>query len=408
MIELRLLKVKSLEEGRELLIKNLEELGLKRTRRLSLEESLGLILAQDLVAKEDIPFFNRSSVDGFALKSINTTGASDSLPTMLKIVEDIPMGGVPSRALASGEASRLMTGGMLPEGADAMVMIEDTEIMGQDLLAVYKPARAYDHVVEIGEDCRKGDILFRRGSRIGPRLIAAAASLGYAELEVFKPLKVRIISTGDELISPGEELRAGKTRDVNSYALEALARELGLEVLGKTHVKDDRDSIERALSQEADLIFISGSSSQGDKDYLAGIISSMRPGLIFHGLAIKPGKPTILGSDGKKLFLGFPGHPVSSYFVFKAFFEEAIRQLYGMEARAYKGARLAHNMAASPGRSLYQACELVESQGELLARPIFGASGSLSVLARAQGYFVIEDKEEGVGAGDLVQVYPLD
>lgn len=407
-MELRLLKVKGLDEARTILGELIQEMGLVKTQELPLGQALGKVLAEDLVAREDIPSFARSSVDGFALRSASTTGASDSLPTLLELVEDIPMGGVPKKALGPGQASRLMTGGMLPQGADAMVMIEDTEIMGGDLLAIYKPARTSDHVIEVGEDTKKGEVLYRRGSPISPRLIAGAASLGYDKLQVYSPMKAIILSTGDELIDPGQELSPGKTRDVNSFTLEALLNNLGQEVVSMKRLKDDREAIGQALEAEADLIFVSGSSSQGDKDYLAEIIAQKDPGLIFHGLAIKPGKPTILGSDGKRIFLGLPGHPVSSFFVFKALFEEVVRKLYSMEEAPYRLARLAHNLAATPGRSLYQATELAKDREGYLARPIYGSSGSLSVLARAQGYFVIEDSEEGVVAGQEVKVYPLD
>lgn len=405
--KLRLLKVKSLKEGRGLLVELMRDLGLNKTEEVLLEDSLGRILAQEIVAREDIPSFNRSSVDGFALKSSNTQGASDSLPTVLTVIEDIAMGAVPTKVVGAGQASRLMTGGMLPEGADAMVMIENTEIMGE-LLAVYKPARAFDHVVEIGEDSPKGQLYFSPGTRVSPRVVASLASLGYDRVRVYRRPSLYIVSTGDELLDLGEELVPGKTRDVNGFSVEALAQDLGFEVLGKTRVADDRQELTEALAYEADFIMVSGSSSQGDRDYLASIVSKMEPGLLFHGLSIKPGKPTILASDGKKVILGLPGHPVSSFIVFMALVEEAFRDYYGMGDKLFVEARLSHNMAATPGRTLYQPAELDYKDGELWARPIFGASGSLSVLARAQGYFILEDREEGVVGQDLVQVYPLD
>lgn len=408
MMKLKLLKVKSLVQGRKLLVKLMQSLDFKKVQEISLEESLGYILAEDIIAQEDIPSFTRSTVDGFALKSSATMGASDGLPTILKIVEDIAMGEVPKKRLGLGEASKLMTGGMLPEGADAMIMVEETEIIGEDLLAVYKPARAYDHLVEIGEDCKKGDLVFFKGKKITPKVIASCASLGYERVKVYLPLKVRILSTGDELLSPGEEVLPGKTRDVNSYALDALCKNLGFRVLSKTHARDDKEEIIRALEEDTDLFLISGSSSQGEKDYLAEIIDQFDPGLIFHGLSIKPGKPTILGSNGKSIFLGLPGHPVSSYMVFKALIEESLRELYTLEEALFVQAYLAHNMAATPGRTTYQAVSLHQKDDLLWAKPIFGASGSLSVLAKAQGYFVLEDQEEGAIRKDRVKVYFLD
>lgn len=408
MMKLRLLKVKSLVQGRKLLVELMQSLDFKKVQEISLEESLGYILAEDIIAQEDIPSFTRSTVDGFALKSSATMGASDGLPTILKIVEDIAMGEVPKKRLGVGEASKLMTGGMLPEGADAMIMVEETEIIGEDLLAVYKPARAYDHLVEIGEDCKKGDLVFFKGKKITPKVIASCASLGYERVKVYLPLKVRILSTGDELLSPGEEVLPGKTRDVNSYALDALCKNLGFRVLSKTHARDDKEEISRALEEDTDLFLISGSSSQGEKDYLAEIIDKFNPGLIFHGLSIKPGKPTILGSNGKSIFLGLPGHPVSSYMVFKALIEESLREIYTLEEALFVQAYLAHNMAATPGRTTYQAVSLHQKDDLLWAKPIFGASGSLSVLAKAQGYFVLEDQEEGAIRKDRVKVYFLD
>lgn len=407
-MKLRLLKVKSLKEGRALLCEALDRLELKKTLQRTLGESLGYILAEDIRAREDIPGFNRSAVDGFALVAATTYGASEVLPTVLKIVEDIPMGEVPHKAISPGEASRVMTGGMLPEGADAVVMIEDTQILGEDLLAVYAPLSAYDHVVEIGEDCRKGELFFSKGRRITPKIMAGCASLGYEKIHVYAPLRVAILSTGDELLAPGEAPTPGKTRDVNRFALEGLCKALGMDVIQKTHVRDDKKKLREALASPADILLVSGSSSQGDKDYLAELIEELSPGLLFHGLAIKPGKPTILGSDGKKIILGLPGHPMSSYIVFKALLEEALRDFYGLEEKRYLPAFLSHNMAATPGRTSYQPVALEEKEGQLWAKPLFGSSGSLSVLARAQGYFILEDHEEGASRQDRIKVYPLD
>ena len=406
---LRLLKVKSVKEGILLFLDEMKKLQFKKTVELPLDRCLGYLLAEKIVAKEDLPPYHRSTVDGYAVVSRTTTGAGESIPTILRVVEEIEMGEIPTRSIAPGEASKIPTGAMLPEGADAVVMVEDTDRVGSDLLAIYKPLHHFENINAIGEDCRKGEEFFSPGKKISPKVIAGCASLGYGKLKVYKPLRVVIVSTGDELLPPDVEIPLGKTRDINSFSIEALCQSLSMDVLEKIHVSDSKEKLRQVLQREdVDLLLVSGSSSQGDKDYLAELLEEHRPGLLFHGLGIKPGKPTILGSDGKKIIIGLPGHPVSAIVVFKAFVEEGWRRLFSAESPWGLEAKISQNIPSDAGRRKIQLVKLETVHGEQYAYPVYGASGNVSALAKADGYFVIGEEKEGVRAEEKVKVFLLD
>lgn len=399
-----LLNVKSISESIEICRDAFESLNLKRVKCIKIEDSLDYILAEDIIAREDLPAFRRSTMDGFAVNSSSTTGASDSIPAILNLAEIIEIGQVPNKSINNNQASQIFTGGMLPEGANAVVPIEYAEFLGDSLVSVYKAVSNLQHVIEVGDDCQKGEIYFKKGEKISPAVVAACVSLGYSKVHVYDKLKVRIISTGDEILSPEENVPLGKTRDINSYSIYALCKKLGLQVVAKKHVKDDKDLILKELeADDIDILIISGSSSKGNKDFVPTLISNnFKPGLLIHGIAIKPGKPTSFSSDGKKIILGLPGHPVSAYTVFKTFFERGLNSYFDAREDFSFPANLSRNIASTPGSTKIQYVSLEKSGSQLIANPVFAASGNISLLKKADAYFMIGQDEEGKEQGETV------
>lgn len=403
-MDIDLLQVKSLQDSIDLCVETMGSLDFKREKEIKVEDALGYTLAQDILAKEDIPAFRRSTMDGFALCHKSVVGASSSIPTILDFQETIEMGQVPKKSLDANQGSQIFTGGMVPPGADAVVPIEYAEFITDQVIAVYKPVSFLENIIDLGDDAKKGDLFFRRGQRVTPQVIALCADLGYGKIRVFEKLKTRIISTGDEILPPEADIPLGKIRDVNSYSLEALAREAGLEVLEKKHVKDVKEDIERELkAQDVDLVLISGSSSKGKKDFVPRLVAeNFHPGLLVHGIAIKPGKPTSFSSDGKKIVLGLPGHAVSCYTVFKVFFQRALEEFYGSPRPLSFPAVLSRNVASSPGRAKVQFVHLETDGQNLLAQPVFAASGNISLFKKANAYFIISENEEGKEKGETL------
>lgn len=404
---MKLFTVYSVKEAIEKIVSSMSELGLDKRERLATEDALGRILAQDIVAPEDVPAFRRSTMDGYAVNSKATGGATEAIPSVLELVEKIPTGQVPGLAISASQASAISTGGMLPEGADGVVPVEYTEEISEDFVGIYQAISTLENVVEVGEDTKKGFLYFSKGTRVTPQVIASCMSLGIVEVEVYRKLTARTISTGDEIVPPHEALPLAKARDVNSYSIKAMLEKLGCEVVERKHVADQRDLLTYELTKkDVDLIVISGSSSKGEKDYVPTILEEdLDPGLHFQGISIKPGKPTSFATDDRKMVVGLPGHPVSAMAVFQSIFVEAYHQFYGMEDLVAIPCRIDQNVSATLGRSKIQFVRAQKTQEGWVCKPIFGASGNLSTLAKANGYFIIPAEHEGVNKDQIVDVY---
>ena len=395
---MRLLKVQSLDQSVETILQTMESLNLKRIENIPIDKALGKILAEDIIARENIPAFRRSTMDGYAVQSGSTNGATQTIPAILELVEEIEMGKQPRKKINASETSEIFTGGMLPEGADAVVPVENTEKIGGNFVSIYSPVTYLEHVVDIGEDTNQGEVYFRKGTIITPAVVAGTVSLGYLKVDAYAPLTARVLSTGDEILPPDSIIPPGMTRDVNSYSISSLCQDLGIKVIERKLLQDVKKIIRVELEKtDVDLIIISGSSSKGTKDFVPAIIEQeFNPGMLFHGIAIKPGKPTGFGTDGKKMILGLPGHPVSAVAVFLAVFAPAFRHYYGIQDSKKIPCSISQSMPATPGRTLIQLVSLEETVTGWVCHPIFGASGNLSTLAKADGYFVIDQHEEGV------------
>ena len=404
------LKVDTLKEATEKLHEAAKSF-LPKTVNVSLEDVLGKVLAQDVVSVENVPSFRRSTVDGYACVSKDTAAASESIPIFLTIKDEVQMGGIADVAITSGECVKIPTGGMLPQGADSVVMFEYCELFGTDSIAAYKGVGGGENVVQIGEDIKVGQVVLPRGKKIKAHDIGALAAIGVFNVNVFAPITLTIISTGDELALDDKELALGKVRDINSYSLAALAEEKGFVVVSKIVVKDEEEAFTAAIKNAmgcSDIIAISGSTSQGDKDMSAKIINRLaEPGVLTHGIAIKPGKPTILGHDSASntLFMGLPGHPVAAIMVFELMVEGLRRKLTSLPKKLPIPASLSINVPSSPGRVTLYACVLELSEGKYTATPLFGKSGLISILANATGYFLIDRDTEGLKQGEMVFVH---
>lgn len=403
--------VVTLDEANDIIGKNFSEYKFE-TELLDLIFATNRILAEDIISPINVPEFNRSTVDGYSIIVEDSHGSTESIPGMLNNIGEVRMGEKPKSDIVRGQAIYTPTGGMLPESATGVIMIENTELMDQETLLIYKPISKGENIIYKGDDIKKGDVALKKGRKLSPEAIGVLASLGVSKVRVYKKPKLYIISTGDEIIDIDEELTLGKVRDINSYALISMAENLGCQVVGRDIVKDNYDllksEVEKGLSL-ADMVLLSGGSSVGTRDYTDKVIASFGgKGVLIHGLAIKPGKPTIVGEGNGKLIIGLPGHPVSSIVVFKALVEEFIRKSLGItEIRPQVKATMETNFPSSPGKMTYHMVRLKVDNGGYIASPSFGKSGMISLLSQSQGYIVIEEHEEGINKGEERVVYLL-
>ena len=403
------LKVDSLEAAREKLLESAKS-GLISTEVLPCSKTLGRVAAQDVFSPEDIPAFARSTVDGYAVLSSDTAGAGESIPVFLDLVGQIDMGCQADITISSGQCVEVFTGGMLPGGADSVVMIEYTEEFGSQGIAISQSARYGENVAQPGEDMNVGKLIIKRGRRILPQDLGALAAAGICEISVYSPVRVSVISTGDELVPPNKTPLPGQIRDVNSYALSALAQKHGLLVVSTAILPDEQDSLERAVRtavSDSDIVVVSGGSSKGKKDMTRLVFDRLAaPGVYTHGIALKPGKPTILGYDSSSntLLMGLPGHPVSALMVFELLVGWLLRTLMGVQQPPGIPARVSSNLAASPGKLTCVPCHLTQDSDGYIAQPVLGKSGMISTLTQADGYFIIPRTDEGVRKGQKVLV----
>jgi len=414
----KLLTVDTIEQAREKLLNHAKSWLLK-TKTVSPNEALDCFLAEDIYASCDIPSFRRSTVDGYAVISNDTNGANETIPVFLKQAGSVQMGKEADFAVKSGECAYVPTGGMLPEGADAVVMIEYCEIAG-DVIAVYEPAASGMGTAETGEDFQKGKLLLKKGDFIRPQETGALCAAGITNISIFAPLTVSIFSTGDELVPPQDNPSPGQIRDINTSMLKALAVKNGYDVISTAVFPDDEARLETAAREAAsrcDIVIISGGSSQGEKDFTARIIGSIaRPGVFTHGLAVKPGKPAILGWDeeSKTLFAGLPGHPVSAMMIFTFLFSPLQMNLFNFNTQHSKlfnsfpvPAKISCNVPGSPGRAVCLPVALKPDNGFYIAEPVFGKAGMISTLTRADGYIIIDLNKEGLKKDEQALVFLL-
>jgi molybdopterin molybdotransferase len=400
--------------------------GRTGTETISTAEALGRITAADVTSPIDLPDFVRSTVDGFAVISKDTHGASGSIPCYLDLVGDIPIGALPEGAAASissGEAARVVTGGAVPKGADGVVMVEYTDTIDNSTLEVRRGITNLENIVLPGEDMKAGDVVVKEGAPLRPFDIGALTGVGITKIEVFRRPKVSIFSTGGEVVEPSETPRPGQIRDVNKYALSAGISEAGGVPLVMENVEDDPTALKEALKngiETSDMVVLSGGSSVGNMDFTLGAIAEMAelyksgsPGVVVHGISIKPGKPTIYGIVDDVPIFGLPGHPVGALIVFLLFTAPMIRMIGGVkESWSEEGgpfqveAVIDRSVSGAPGRDYYIPVRLSRSgDGDIpTATPLLGKSGMISILTGSAGLLCIPNMNEGVTAGEKVKV----
>lgn len=409
---MRLLKVDSISEARKKLLDAASAKALK-TEKVHFAKAMGRILAEDIKSEENIPGFRRSTVDGYAVRAADTGGVTESIPVFLDIIEAVEMGKAPTKEVGPGQATYVPTGGMVPEGADAMVMVEYCEAFDETSIAVYEPVSPGRNVVSIGEDIPEGRTFLCKGQYIRPQEAGVLSSAGVFEPSVYAPWKVTIISTGDELIGADEIPAEGQIRDINTYSLSAAAAKMGFEVIDTKVLRDNEALIEEAVKnamEVSDLVVVSGGSSKGEKDHTAAVMDRLgEPGVFTHGIALKPGKPTILGYDkvSETIMIGLPGHPAAALMVFELMIGWLYRTLTGQKEPIAVAAEITENIAAAGGRATCQLVELIEDEtciGGYKAVPVFGKSGMMTTLTRADGYVMIDTNAEGLKEGGRVKV----
>ena len=372
----------------------------------------GRVTSEPIVAPFSLPSFPRSTVDGFAVSASDTHGASETLPAYLKLIGEIQMGSRPDFELGAGECAIIHTGGMLPAGADAVVMVEYTQEARPGEVEILRAVSTGSNVLQPGEDVKEGDEVIPAGTRLRPAEVGGLAAIGCTEVPVAKRPKVGIISSGDEVISPGQSIEPGQVYDVNSYSLRSLIEEAGGEAVTYGILADDADVFKATAEQaknECDLVIFTAGSSVSVRDLTATTIEALgQPGVLVHGVSVRPGKPTILAvADGVPV-IGLPGNPVSALVIARIFVVATIEKLLGVKnprPKATVAARLAVNLASQAGREDWIGVKLLEDTADgYAAEPVFGKSNLIFTLANADGLMKIPAAANGIAAGEIVLV----
>lgn len=402
-----MLDVKTPEEVLRLIKKEFQPVA-EGTETVSLDDAVGRVLSENIMAEEYVPDFDRSTVDGYAVRASDTFGCSDSLPAILTLAGEVKMGENTGIRIGRDSCAYVPTGGAIPDGADCAVMIEYTEDYGDGTIGILKPGAPGQNLIFRGDDVHPGKVVLKKGRLLSAQDIGALAAIGKVLVPVRKRLRVGVISTGDELVEPSAQPGPGQVRDVNMPMLCAMLQEFGCDAVSYGIVVDDEVLLQHKTAQalsECDAVLLSGGSSAGVKDAACRIIEGLG-NLLLHGIAIKPGKPTILGAAGNKPLIGLPGHPVAAYFVAKLFLLPLLARLEGRELQNYPvTAKLSESLGANHGRAQVNACRLERRDGQLLAVPIRSKSGLITQLAGADGFLVIERDREGLEKGAAVPVY---
>jgi molybdopterin molybdotransferase len=382
-----------------------------KTERMATADALDRVLAEQLNSAQDLPNFRRSTVDGYAVNAADTYGATPGLPAFLTVAGEVPMGAVSTVQLGVGEAALVHTGGMIPDDADAVVMIENTQKVDETSIELFKSASAGENVIQIGEDIRSGDAVLAPGRQLRPQDIGGLLALGITEVTVAVPPRVGILSTGDEVVPPDQPMQPGQVRDINSYTLAALTRRAGGEAVLYGIIPDDRAALEAAAARahaECDIVVLSAGSSVSYRDMSVDVIAGLgAPGVLVHGVSVRPGKPTIIAVAGETPVFGLPGNPVSAMVIFDLFVTPTIRALLGTETPPQQQvqARLARNVSSTTGREDYVQVRVEMREGEPWAVPVFGKSNLIYTLVHAEGAVKVPLDSNGIREGAWVTVY---
>ncbi len=402
----------SLEQAQNICQENFAAWPLK-TMQIDLNSSYNSYLAEDIYAEYDLPPFAKSTVDGYAVRAADTFGASDSIPSILKLAGEIEMGKEPQAAIKPGFCYYIPTGAALPQNCDAVIMLEHCQVYNQKLIGLHKPVSKGQNIIYRGEDVQKSQLLLSKGQKIGLSQIAALSAMGRAKVMVYQPPQVAIISTGDEIRDLSQTLNGAQIYDINSHTISYLATKIGWQVISSQIISDDSSQLTAALTAalaKADMVIMSGGSSAGAKDFgAAAILAQPKGQVLAHGLALKPGKPTIIAKADAKPIIVLPGHPVAAIMVFEELLKPFWAAKIGLNAPShYLQAVLTENLHAAGGKITYQAVKISEQDGNYLAEPIYGKSGNISLLLNADGYIQMSANCEGLLKGSQVKIKLFD
>jgi molybdopterin molybdotransferase len=401
------------DESRRLVLSHLAR-SITEAEEIDVAAALRRVLAEDIRAAHPLPDFHRSTVDGYAVRAGDTHGASDSLPAYLTLIGEVPMGDSPAFEVGTGHCALIHTGGMLPWGANAVVMLEYTQFAQKNEIEIFRSVADGENLIHIGEDVAQGQVVQIKGTVLRPAEIGGLMALGITRVRVMQRIRVGLISTGDEVIDPHQTPRPGQVRDINSYTLGALVEKHGGIPIQYGIIPDTFEALKetaaRALS-ECDMVIITAGSSASTRDMTADAIRTLgEPGVLVHGINTRPGKPTILGVCNGKAVIGLPGNPVSALVNGYLFVVPVIEQLLGIlpKPKATVPARLTINLASQAGREDWWPVKLIASHPSKNvhydADPIFGKSNLIFTLAAADGLLRIPPDATGLSAGEDVEV----
>jgi molybdopterin molybdotransferase len=398
-------KLTPVEEALELLLNSLKLEPLE-TVSISLAEALNHILAEDVIAEEDLPSFDRSAVDGYAVKANDTLGASQFNPKTLKLTK--------ADRLLEGEAKEVWTGSPLPEGADAVLMLEYVKRLN-DEIEVWVAVTPGENVSRKGEDVAKGEVAVKAGTRLKPHHLGLIAALGRSHVTVFEKPKVAVLATGNELVEPGHKPKKGQVFEVNRLIISSLCRELGAEPVDLGIARDDSDEISgkiRSGLEKANIVVTTGGTSVGASDLVPAAINSLgKPGVIVHGIAMRPAMPTALAVVNNKPIIVLSGNPVAAMFGFEVFARPLILKMLGAEheSRPVLKAKVTRRISTALGRKTFVRVRVFQRNGEFYAEPVSTrGSGVISTMTRANGYVVVPENREGLEANETVVVHMFD
>ena len=388
-----------------------------RVESVPLERAVGRTIARPVVAREPLPPFARSAMDGYAVRARDTHGASEGSPIYLRLAGEALMGALPAFAVGAGDCARIHTGAALPAGADAVVMVEETNLLESGDVEVLGAVAAGEDVIQAAEDLAPGDLALAAGHRLRPADVGGLAALGVVEVPAAVRPRVAVISTGDELVSPGVQPRPGEIRDVNGPLICAMLGEAGADPRHYGIVEDDERKLYAAAAAalaECDALVVTAGSSVSARDTTARALARLgQPGILLHGIAVKPGKPTIVACAAGRPVFGLPGNPVSAAVLCWRLVVPAIRLLLGQAVptgglgAAPLAVPLAQNVPSRSGREDYVPVTLVRGDdGAMVARPAFAKSNLIFSLVRSAGLLRVPRDVGGLRAGELAEIYP--
>ena len=394
-------KIIALDEARAILDGAIRPID--RTEVLPLQQANGRVLAQDIFSTADVPPFSRAAMDGYAVRAEDTSGASRATPRLLRRIETIYTGQVPQRRVGNGECAEIATGAPMPEGADAVVMVEETDIDDGGLVSVFAPASARQNIGRQGSDIQRGQHVLQPGTLLNASRLGSIAALGVSEIAVYAKPRVAVLSTGNEIVEPGQPLAPGQIYDINRVTVSAVVGDNGGVAVPYRTASDTIEDLQRAVNEclEQDVMVFSGGSSVGERDLILDVVAA-RGEMLFHGIAVKPGKPTAFGRIGGKLFFGMPGYPTSCLSNAYILLAPALRRLARLPQQIVRSFTLplGARVVSAPGRHQFYSVRVANG----VAMPAFKASGDITSMSQADGYIEIAAEVEVVEAGTLVDV----